>query len=102
MEAYIRGLIPNLAQLCDMPNAFMQMYCRIAAHKFFFLCDPNRRGWPTFLFYTFINSFLIFSAFLYSFSFIMKYIDFFKNIDVYTHVEANQLFATIFSEKGIM
>ncbi|XP_057539125.1 probable serine/threonine-protein phosphatase 2A regulatory subunit B'' subunit TON2 isoform X2 [Amaranthus tricolor] len=44
MEAYIRGLIPNLAQLCDMPNAFMQMYCRIAAHKFFFLCDPNRRG----------------------------------------------------------
>ncbi|OMO86770.1 serine/threonine-protein phosphatase 2A regulatory subunit B'' subunit gamma [Corchorus capsularis] len=43
MEAYIRGLIPNLAQLRDMPAAFVQMYCRIAAHKFFF-CDPNRRG----------------------------------------------------------
>ncbi|GAA0146628.1 protein phosphatase [Lithospermum erythrorhizon] len=44
MEAYIRGLIPNLAQLRDMPAAFMQMYCRIAAHKFFFFCDPHRRG----------------------------------------------------------
>lgn len=44
MEAYIRGLIPNLAQLRDMPAAFVQMYCRIAAHKFFFFCDPNRRG----------------------------------------------------------
>ncbi|CAI9118747.1 OLC1v1020351C1 [Oldenlandia corymbosa var. corymbosa] len=44
MEAYIRGLIPNLAQLRDMPTAFVQMYCRIAAHKFFFFCDPNRRG----------------------------------------------------------
>lgn len=44
MEAYIRGLIPNLAQLRDMPPAFIQMYCRIAAHKFFFFCDPHRRG----------------------------------------------------------
>ncbi|WRX19750.1 hypothetical protein QQP08_012237 [Theobroma cacao] len=44
MEGYIRGLIPNLAQLRDMPPAFMQMYCRIAAHKFFFFCDPHRRG----------------------------------------------------------
>ncbi|XP_022760513.1 probable serine/threonine-protein phosphatase 2A regulatory subunit B'' subunit TON2 isoform X2 [Durio zibethinus] len=44
MEAYIRGLIPNLAQLRDMPDAFVQMYCRIAAHKFFFFCDPHRRG----------------------------------------------------------
>ncbi|KAF7145707.1 hypothetical protein RHSIM_Rhsim04G0218600 [Rhododendron simsii] len=44
MEAYIRGLIPNLAQLRDMPSAFVQMYCRIAAHKFFFFCDPHRRG----------------------------------------------------------
>ncbi|KAH7513310.1 hypothetical protein FEM48_Zijuj12G0186500 [Ziziphus jujuba var. spinosa] len=44
MEAYIRGLIPNLAQLRDMPPAFVQMYCRIAAHKFFFFCDPHRRG----------------------------------------------------------
>ncbi|XP_025611511.1 probable serine/threonine-protein phosphatase 2A regulatory subunit B'' subunit TON2 isoform X2 [Arachis hypogaea] len=44
MEAYIRGLIPNLAQLRDMPEAFVQMYCRIAAHKFFFFCDPHRRG----------------------------------------------------------
>lgn len=44
MEAYIRGLIPNLAQLRDMPAAFVQMYCRIAAHKFFFFCDPHRRG----------------------------------------------------------
>ena len=44
MEAYIRGLIPNLAQLRDMPAAFIQMYCRIAAHKFFFFCDPHRRG----------------------------------------------------------
>ncbi|CAL5413183.1 unnamed protein product [Camellia sinensis] len=43
MEAYIRGLIPNLAQLRDMPAAFFQMYCRIAAHKFFFFCDPHRR-----------------------------------------------------------
>uniref|UniRef100_A0A0E0KYI7 EF-hand domain-containing protein n=1 Tax=Oryza punctata TaxID=4537 RepID=A0A0E0KYI7_ORYPU len=33
MEAYIRGLIPNLAQLRDMPSAFVQMYCRIAARK---------------------------------------------------------------------
>nr|GMD99769.1 probable serine/threonine-protein phosphatase 2A regulatory subunit B'' subunit TON2 [Ipomoea batatas] len=44
MEGYIRGLIPNLAQLRDMPAAFVQMYCRIAAHKFFFFCDTNRRG----------------------------------------------------------
>lgn len=44
MESYIRGLIPNLAQLRDMPAAFVQMYCRIAAHKFFFFCDPHRRG----------------------------------------------------------
>uniref|UniRef100_A0A0A9DWA1 Phosphatase subunit g4-1 n=1 Tax=Arundo donax TaxID=35708 RepID=A0A0A9DWA1_ARUDO len=44
MEAYIRGLIPNLAQLCEMPSAFVQMYCRIAARKFFFFCDPHRRG----------------------------------------------------------
>ncbi|KAJ6904238.1 hypothetical protein NC651_021389 [Populus alba x Populus x berolinensis] len=44
MVAYIRGLIPNLAQLRDMPVAFIQMYCRIAAHKFFFFCDPQRRG----------------------------------------------------------
>jgi serine/threonine-protein phosphatase 2A regulatory subunit B'' len=44
MEAYIRGLIPNLAQLRDMPSAFIQMYCRIAARKFFFFCDPHRRG----------------------------------------------------------
>ena len=44
MEAYIRGLIPSLAQLRDMPSAFVQMYCRIAAHKFFFFCDPHRRG----------------------------------------------------------
>ncbi|KAJ8632786.1 hypothetical protein MRB53_026122 [Persea americana] len=44
MEAYISGHIPNLAQLRDMPAAFIQMYCRIAAHKFFFFCDPHRRG----------------------------------------------------------
>ena len=44
MEAYIRGLIPNLAQLRDMPTQFIQMYCRIASQKFFFFCDPNRRG----------------------------------------------------------
>ncbi|GJV22163.1 probable serine/threonine-protein phosphatase 2A regulatory subunit B'' subunit TON2 [Tanacetum coccineum] len=43
MEAYIRGLIPNLAQLRDMPTQFVQMYCRISSQKFFF-CDPNRRG----------------------------------------------------------
>ncbi|URD97219.1 serine threonine-protein phosphatase 2A regulatory subunit B [Musa troglodytarum] len=42
MEAYIRGLIPNLAQLCDMPADYFPMYCRIAAHKFF--CDPHWRG----------------------------------------------------------
>ena len=46
MVAYIRGLIPNLAQLRDMPAAFVQMYCRIAVHKFFFFCDPHRRGLP--------------------------------------------------------
>ncbi|KAK6914536.1 Protein of unknown function DUF936, plant [Dillenia turbinata] len=40
MEEYIRGLIPNLAQLLDMPAAFVQMYCCIAAQKFFF-CDPR-------------------------------------------------------------
>nr|XP_043639842.1 probable serine/threonine-protein phosphatase 2A regulatory subunit B'' subunit TON2 [Erigeron canadensis] len=44
MEAYIRGLIPNLAQLRDMPAEFIQMYCHIAAHKFFFFCDPSRKG----------------------------------------------------------
>ncbi|CAA7061891.1 unnamed protein product [Microthlaspi erraticum] len=44
MESYISGLIPNLAQLRDMPEAFMQMYCRIASQKFFFFCDPHRRG----------------------------------------------------------
>lgn len=45
MENYIGGLIPNLAQLRDMPDGFVQMYCRIAAHKFFFFCDPHKRGW---------------------------------------------------------
>uniref|UniRef100_A0A1J3E668 Putative serine/threonine-protein phosphatase 2A regulatory subunit B'' subunit TON2 n=1 Tax=Noccaea caerulescens TaxID=107243 RepID=A0A1J3E668_NOCCA len=44
MESYITGLIPNLAQLRDMPEAFIQMYCRIASQKFFFFCDPHRRG----------------------------------------------------------
>ncbi|XP_068332886.1 probable serine/threonine-protein phosphatase 2A regulatory subunit B'' subunit TON2 [Pyrus communis] len=44
MGAYIRGLIPNLAQLRDMPSGFSAMYCRIAAQKFFFFCDPHRRG----------------------------------------------------------
>jgi serine/threonine-protein phosphatase 2A regulatory subunit B'' len=44
MESYIGGLIPNLAQLRDMPPAFNQMYCRIASQKFFFFCDPHRRG----------------------------------------------------------
>ncbi|PIA61595.1 hypothetical protein AQUCO_00300839v1 [Aquilegia coerulea] len=44
MEAYIKGLIPNLAQLRDMPDGFIPMYCRIASRKFFFFCDPHRRG----------------------------------------------------------
>ncbi|XP_017256326.1 probable serine/threonine-protein phosphatase 2A regulatory subunit B'' subunit TON2 isoform X1 [Daucus carota subsp. sativus] len=44
MKTYISGLIPNLAQLRDMPEAFISMYCCIAAHKFFFFCDPHRRG----------------------------------------------------------
>lgn len=44
MESYIRGLIPNLAQLREMPDSFVNMYCRIAAQKFFFFCDPHRRG----------------------------------------------------------
>ncbi|KAI3778202.1 hypothetical protein L2E82_07308 [Cichorium intybus] len=44
MEAYIRGLIPNFAQFCDMPAEFVQVYCHIAAHKFYFFCDPSRRG----------------------------------------------------------
>ncbi|GLJ45903.1 hypothetical protein SUGI_0966330 [Cryptomeria japonica] len=44
MEAYIRHLIPNLGQLRDMPTDFLYMYCRIAAHKFFFFCDPHRQG----------------------------------------------------------
>lgn len=47
MEGYIRGLIPNLAQLRDIPASFVQTYCRIAARKFFFFCDPARRGLPT-------------------------------------------------------
>ncbi|XP_024022608.1 probable serine/threonine-protein phosphatase 2A regulatory subunit B'' subunit TON2 [Morus notabilis] len=44
MQQYIHGLIPNLAQLRDMPAAFVGTYCRIAARKFFFFCDPQRRG----------------------------------------------------------
>lgn len=44
MMQYIEGLIPNLAQLRDMSPAFVPTYCRIAARKFFFFCDPNRRG----------------------------------------------------------
>ncbi|KAL2464128.1 putative serine/threonine-protein phosphatase 2A regulatory subunit B'' subunit TON2 [Forsythia ovata] len=40
MENYIKGLIPNLAQLRDMPAAFEQTYCRIAAHKYFFSVIP--------------------------------------------------------------
>ncbi|KAL1832545.1 hypothetical protein ACET3Z_002196 [Daucus carota] len=44
MKTYISDLIPNLAQLRDMPEAFIETYCRIAAHKFFFFCDPQRRG----------------------------------------------------------
>lgn len=51
MEGYIRGLIPNLAQLRDIPASFVQTYCRIAARKFFFFCDPARRGLPTVLNY---------------------------------------------------
>ncbi|GJW50440.1 probable serine/threonine-protein phosphatase 2A regulatory subunit B'' subunit TON2 [Tanacetum coccineum] len=43
METYIRGLIPNLAQLRDMPTQFIQMYCRTASQKLFFFCDPSRR-----------------------------------------------------------
>ncbi|KAF2578746.1 hypothetical protein F2Q68_00000650 [Brassica cretica] len=43
MESYISGLIPNLAQLRDMPDAFTNTYCRIASQKFFFFCDPHRR-----------------------------------------------------------
>lgn len=50
MEQYIRGLIPNLAQLRDMPEGFLGMYCRIAAQKFFFFCDPHRRGLLSYLF----------------------------------------------------
>lgn len=48
MQQYIHGLIPNLAQLRDMPAAFIGTYCRIAARKFFFFCDPQRRGWLLF------------------------------------------------------
>lgn len=44
MEAYIRGLIPNLAQLRNIPPPFLSMYSRIAARKFYFFCDPLRRG----------------------------------------------------------
>ncbi|OAE31055.1 hypothetical protein AXG93_4031s1050 [Marchantia polymorpha subsp. ruderalis] len=44
MEGYIRGLIPNLAQLRDIPAPFVTMYCRIATRKFFFFCDSQRRG----------------------------------------------------------
>ncbi|CAM6103845.1 unnamed protein product [Calypogeia fissa] len=44
MEAYVRGLIPNLAQLRDIPAPFVSMYCRIATRKFFFFCDNQRRG----------------------------------------------------------
>ncbi|GJZ66583.1 putative ion channel protein castor [Tanacetum coccineum] len=42
-KPYIRGLIANFAQLRDMPAEFIQMYCHIAAHKFFSLCHPVRR-----------------------------------------------------------
>ncbi|XP_075512259.1 putative serine/threonine-protein phosphatase 2A regulatory subunit B'' subunit TON2 [Primulina tabacum] len=45
MESYMGGLISNLLQLWDMPGAFVQMYCRIAAHKFFFFCDPHERSY---------------------------------------------------------
>nr|GEU40956.1 probable serine/threonine-protein phosphatase 2A regulatory subunit B'' subunit TON2 [Tanacetum cinerariifolium] len=41
---YIGGLIPNLAQLRDMPAEFIQMYYHIATHRFFFFCDPSREG----------------------------------------------------------
>ncbi|KAG0572471.1 hypothetical protein KC19_VG098100 [Ceratodon purpureus] len=44
MEAYVRGLIPNLAQLRHIPSPFLSMYSRIAARKFYFFCDPLRRG----------------------------------------------------------
>lgn len=44
MESYIRGLIPNLAQLRNIPPPFLSMYSRIAARKFYFFCDPLRRG----------------------------------------------------------
>ncbi|KAL0709710.1 hypothetical protein Bca4012_016688 [Brassica carinata] len=32
------------SNLRDMPDAFTNMYCRIASQKFFFFCDPHRRG----------------------------------------------------------
>ncbi|CAN8244053.1 unnamed protein product [Cochlearia groenlandica] len=44
MEAYIGDLIPNFAQLRDMDPNFIPTYCRIASQKFFFFCDPHRRG----------------------------------------------------------
>ncbi|KAL2505040.1 putative serine/threonine-protein phosphatase 2A regulatory subunit B'' subunit TON2 [Abeliophyllum distichum] len=47
MGSYIKGLIRNMAQLRDMPTAFEETYCCIAAHNFFFFCEPHKRGWPT-------------------------------------------------------
>lgn len=44
MEAYFRGVIPNLAQLHNMAPALSQMYSQIAAHKFFFFCASHRQG----------------------------------------------------------
>ncbi|CAI9779773.1 unnamed protein product [Fraxinus pennsylvanica] len=41
MENYIKVLIPNLAQLHDMPAAFEKTYCCIATHKFFSSAIPT-------------------------------------------------------------
>lgn len=54
MQSYITGLIPNLAQLRQMPTNFNSTYCRVAASKFFFFCDPHRRGLPYCLMFLFL------------------------------------------------
>lgn len=86
MEGYIRGLIPNLAQLRDIPASFVQTYCRIAARKFFFFCDPARRGLTTNYIWNVLSkcclvpSFRFYPFSIYSFMVTLLNISYQKNI----------------------
>lgn len=59
-EAYIAQLVPNLRLLQFMDPSFLSLYCRIAARKFLFFCDPQRRGRKSssFFFFFSINNYL--------------------------------------------